>query len=352
MPPELSGSPPIPSIPPTPNNARGVNPDRSYTSSRLPSYRHSDVGRVISISPEHEHFGATISTFAPAHATEDVLCRRIGHIHAFATATAAEEPESTNSFVAAAAAPPPPAAPALRDLKGKGNEQQLLQLQPQPTPQPLPTLNNPPTSRRHSVSAAGRTRKYPPLSSPNLLNHYREFETAAAVEAEVASQKATRNVLAASPANARMLALANTKTSQWISEQSNLETVKSPSATSPSQPRLPRSVADSNPSRPLILPIRGFKPSKRMSQDDNTLSALQGLHSQRSSQDEQNSDDSDLFLKVAKEEESRQNNNGFSRSDNRRVRTFHISQFLICLLFPFSYRRLSFKRASSALGCF
>jgi len=68
-----------------------------------------------------------------------------------------------------------------------------------------------------------------------------------------------------------------------------------------------------------------------MEKDDNTLRALEGysrVNARRpqQEQDEQTSDDSDLFLKVAKEEGLAQQANNFngatpSRLDHRRVST-------------------------------
>lgn len=67
--------------------------------------------------------------------------------------------------------------------------------------------------------------------------------------------------------------------------------------------------------------------SKRNSMDpDSTIRALEGFESQQpaqqSEQEEQNSDESDLFLRAAKEEELAQRNymsDRLIRSDRRRV---------------------------------
>lgn len=86
--------------------------------------------------------------------------------------------------------------------------------------------------------------------------------------------------------------------------------------------RLSRSLTEPVPARPLIKPIRGFKlssqrkstemASRRTSYNDtdNTLRALEGRHdnafhapTQSEQQDEHNSDESDLFLRAAREEE-------------------------------------------------
>ena len=136
-------------------------------------------------------------------------------------------------------------------------------------------------------------------------------------------------------------------TSDWVAEQSSIPPLipipttitveKSPTDSAQPQPSKP-------PIAPLIPPIRAFRSSRRsvemnatpgrrssMDQDsqDETLRALEGfdrVNSQRSSnreQEEQNSDDSDLFLKLAREEASM--NNSSIRGPIRRVCTFAIS---------------------------
>jgi len=131
-----------------------------------------------------------------------------------------------------------------------------------------------------------------------------------------------------------------TQTKDWIAAQS----IAIPPTTSnhdqtppsPAQPKSSRSSTDSSQPRPLIKPIRGFKPStrrsvemasSRMSSDpDSTLRALEGFESRSPSnqpeQEETNSDESDLFLRAAREEEMAQQANtvdGQGRTDKRRV---------------------------------
>jgi hypothetical protein len=112
-------------------------------------------------------------------------------------------------------------------------------------------------------------------------------------------------------------------TKDWVVNQSSL------TATSPiDEKRVPAEPAaePSKPITPLIPPIRGFKTSRKSSVDntasprvmeDETLT-LDGYTRQRASrreQEEQSSDDSDLFLKLAREEPS-----GNIRGPIRRVR--------------------------------
>ncbi|KAL2074382.1 hypothetical protein VTL71DRAFT_8160 [Oculimacula yallundae] len=93
-------------------------------------------------------------------------------------------------------------------------------------------------------------------------------------------------------------------------------------------------------SRPKILPIRGFKGSSQRSTDmasrrsssyygeDATLRALEGFENapvQSEQQSEHNSDESDLFLRAAREEElqaksNMNNGNGHTRSNSVRTR--------------------------------
>ena len=132
----------------------------------------------------------------------------------------------------------------------------------------------------------------------------------------------------------------NSSTTDWVAQQQSISTGDEHAPSAASQPQTPRPATDSAPGRPLIKPIRGFKPSSRKSVEmasrrtsmdpDSTLRALDGFDSSprdpnQTEQDEHNSDDSDLFLRAAREEELAQqasnvNGDGLSRSDSRRVR--------------------------------
>ncbi|KUJ21042.1 uncharacterized protein LY89DRAFT_729845 [Mollisia scopiformis] len=145
-----------------------------------------------------------------------------------------------------------------------------------------------------------------------------------------------------------------TSTTNWVAQQSALSPKpasnnEKPPSSPPQpesqlqpQPQPPRSIADSASARPPIkvAPIRGFKSSRksaemasrRFSQElDSTVRVYdphENLHrrSRQSEQDEHNSDESDLFLRAAREEELAQQNNvntngdSPSRSDSRRSR--------------------------------
>ncbi|CAG8959150.1 hypothetical protein HYFRA_00013013 [Hymenoscyphus fraxineus] len=125
--------------------------------------------------------------------------------------------------------------------------------------------------------------------------------------------------------------------SQQITPSPNPLTSKSQPPPSPAQPTSARSF-DSAGSRPLIKPIRGFKPSsrkssemalRRSSQDaEGALRALEGYRLPRRISDPSDtlaSDDSDMFLRAAREqeeEESPREVNGrreaLTRLDSRR----------------------------------
>jgi len=138
----------------------------------------------------------------------------------------------------------------------------------------------------------------------------------------------------------------DSSTTDWVAQQSIISTQPASSQRTPTSATSQPSASVSDPTaRPLIKPIRGFKPSSRKSTEmasrrisidtDHTLRALEGYNnSQRASnqpdQDEHNSDDSDLFLRAAKEEElarraSNPNGDGLVRSDSRKVSVYIIT---------------------------
>lgn len=133
-------------------------------------------------------------------------------------------------------------------------------------------------------------------------------------------------------------------TDSWVAAQQSITIASTSrdhnpeSPLSPAQPTSARSL-DSSASRPLIKPIRGFKPSSRKSVEmasrrtstdpDHTLRAFGAYERARrstndSEHDELNSDESDMFLRAAQEEGLPKPTNGpletLSRSDSTRVR--------------------------------
>jgi hypothetical protein len=229
--------------------------------------------------------------------------------------------------------------------EGEGEGNSLADLSPQP--EHLHTRN-------HSESAA--TASSP--SRPPLSLHPRSLTSLGthALENPIPTQKA-RNVPAShsrgtGPPPAMItqkisLQHIDTKSSTkvWVNNQSTLTPPTSAGETNISPAHLP-SQSQSQPPTPLIPPIRAFRSSRRsaemgetstrrvsMDQDD-TLRALDGFNSQRPlhREEEQNSDDSDLFLKLAREEPT-----GTSRSGIRRVSVLLSRRFRIqvqCLPWP------------------
>ncbi|TVY85557.1 hypothetical protein LSUE1_G000063 [Lachnellula suecica] len=129
----------------------------------------------------------------------------------------------------------------------------------------------------------------------------------------------------------------DTTTTDWVATQS-LDILSPTSGDaqappSPAQPLSAHSATDSTGARPWIKPIRGFKPSSRRSTEmasrrtsadqDITLRALEGYGDSKegphqTEQDEHNSDDSDLFLRAAREEElAQENDHGIGGSLSR-----------------------------------
>lgn len=146
----------------------------------------------------------------------------------------------------------------------------------------------------------------------------------------------------------------STSTTNWVAQQSisvspNLATISNDEHTqitpssSPPDLHSPQFTADNTSKRPpvKVAPIRGFRSSRKSSAEmasrrfsqepDNArvYETNENLHrrSRQAEQDEHNSDESDLFLRTAREEElaqqqntsSNTNGNSPSRSDNRRV---------------------------------
>ena len=113
----------------------------------------------------------------------------------------------------------------------------------------------------------------------------------------------------------------NNPTEDWVANQSVLTT--SPLDDRKSQPlQSPLS----QPVTPSIPPIRGFKSSRKgidaqlsrttMDQDETVRGSLDGFNSRRPlnrDQEEQSSDDSDLFLKLARDESAGNNRSGVVR---------------------------------------
>ena len=176
-------------------------------------------------------------------------------------------------------------------------------------------------------------------------------------------------------------ALESDSTSTWVESMSLTTTTLSQPSPATQTPLSSPPGTDNHISRPLIKPIRGFKPSSRKSIEmssrrtsrdaDDTLRALEGFDGARShrnsnsqqqqqqiEQDEQTvSDESDLFLRAAREEEKSARQNATvahagspGRSDSRRVRAFisssQLAQYISYFIYLHVLRHVFFFGAS------
>ncbi|KAM3070263.1 hypothetical protein ACMFMG_010099 [Clarireedia jacksonii] len=173
---------------------------------------------------------------------------------------------------------------------------------------------------RSNSSSSRRTLSYPTPTAATTPSRILE-----STPNSVASGKKARNVLVTGSKNglneeiakespSTMLSLGSyvSQTKNWVADQSHLDGTAS---------QIPQSALENTPSRPAMAPTKGFRASKRMepaSSRESALMALEGRNAQRESLDEQHSDDSDLFLKVAREEDmDQQKNHAKSRAAKR-----------------------------------
>jgi hypothetical protein len=298
---------------------------RDSTASFLPTYRHADLQRGLKAppSPQAMHHGrpelanqrdldngnSATTAHVHAHNNKDYTD---GHIRNFSTTSpsTARRPQL----------PRPLTFPLAPDNNNNRSH-------------PDPESNNKPSNPRARITPA----KVPASNSRNgLLEEFWKGPPPAMI-----TQGSYK--------------IDTTSTKDWVASQQHQSLDISPTTgdglppPSPAQPlsaRSVRSATDSSGSRPLIKPIRGFKTSSRKSAEmaarristdqDSTLRTLEGFDlskrgSNQTEQDEHNSDDSDLFLRAAKEEElARQDS--LSRTDSRRVR--HHSSFKSYSLHP------------------
>lgn len=119
------------------------------------------------------------------------------------------------------------------------------------------------------------------------------------------------------------------QTTNWIADQSDL----GPTTSSPTS-YAPRSSLENTPSRPVVLPARSVRNNKKMEQDvaerESALRSLEGRIAQRELPDERNSDEADLFLQVAQEEDDlnrQKNHSALSRLSSRKVKNAFLFSF-------------------------
>ncbi|PQE02952.1 lpxtg-motif cell wall anchor domain-containing protein [Rutstroemia sp. NJR-2017a BVV2] len=177
---------------------------------------------------------------------------------------------------------------------------------------------------RTNSSASRRTLSYPTPSAattPSRIHETTPYSVALGKKARnvpVSGSKNGLNEESAKEMPSTMLSQGSyvSQTKNWVADQSHLDGTAS---------QIPQSALENTPSRSAMAPMRGFRASKRMepaSSHESALMTLEGHNAQRESSDEQNSDDSDLFLKVAREEDLDQQKNHATPSslDSRKSR--------------------------------
>ncbi|KAA8568418.1 hypothetical protein EYC84_007451 [Monilinia fructicola] len=112
------------------------------------------------------------------------------------------------------------------------------------------------------------------------------------------------------------------QTTNWVADQSHLDQTASSSTS-----YAPQSSSENTPSRPLALPARAVNSNKKMeptlAERESALRSLEGRDGRRELSDERNSDEADLFLQVAQEEDDMnrlRNHPALSRLDSRKSR--------------------------------
>ncbi|KAM0318857.1 hypothetical protein ACHAO8_001335 [Botrytis cinerea] len=179
---------------------------------------------------------------------------------------------------------------------------------PTPTPNKPSATTNPPAKLQHETTSRIGT------SEKKARNVFANANGKNGITAEVAKET-TPTML--SPGASYI-----SQTTNWIADQSHLD--QSPSPSTSYAPQLP---LENKPSRPVTLPPRGFANNKRMEPDlaerESALRSLEGRNPRRELLDERNSDEADLFLQVAQEEDdlNRQKNlPALSRLDSKKSR--------------------------------
>jgi len=243
-----------------------------WTSSKLPTFRHVDI------------LNTAKSTHWPATTVEQVPAPQ--------TSTTIEREHARNQSESAASLQPTSSHPS------------ILSPRPVTSPGGLAIQFDASSSQPSSVENRNKARKNPAAHSGN-----------------VGIEKGPPPAMLTSKTSFPAVEIENS-TKNWVVNQNALTGSSLPIDERKPLPAVPQ---DSKPATPLIPPIRGFKTSRKsvemnaasprrtsMDQDD-TLRALDGFNSQRPphrDQEEQSSDDSDLFLKLAREEATGNNRSG------------------------------------------
>jgi hypothetical protein len=298
---------------------------REYTASKLPTYRSTDLS-VSGSQLQLQSQSQSQSKHAHAHAATDNL----------ASGLALPLPSTTTTTTTSTTASTTNIKPKSKDHIRNHSASSIATPKKVESPKRRLTL---PSDKVASPAS--------PPSAPLVF----VLNTAVASASSTPAEKArnfpvahSRNGLENSYYPPRSFitqrSMKDSSTTDWVAQQSIIGTQPATSQRTPTSATSQPSASVSDPTaRPLIKPIRAFKPSSRKSTEmasrrisidtDHTLRALEGYNnSQRASnqpdQDEHNSDDSDLFLRAAREEElarqaSNPNGDGLVRSDSRKV---------------------------------
>ncbi|KAH8595696.1 hypothetical protein B0O99DRAFT_686681 [Bisporella sp. PMI_857] len=269
------------------------------SSSKLPTFRHADLAKSPDAGAQQQGLGLGLpslwpsfstanTTFQPTSNPYENVNHQTGHHRSdsdsSANISAPPKPASTQerSLVTSLASTSP--ADPLEPQQHQHQHQQQPQINSEDGASTTTSQNHPPFTRRNTrkIPGNGYLGKGPP---PAMLTQKSLLQS---VETE-------------------------DPTKDWVVNQSTL-TATSPIDQRKSVPQSPHS-QPVTPSTPLIPPIRGFKSSRKSvdvprsaaMEQDETLKVLDGFNSRRPSyinreQEEQSSDDSDLFLKLAREE--------------------------------------------------
>jgi hypothetical protein len=308
---------------------------REYTASKLPTYRSTDLS--VSASPsqlqlQSKHAHALAHAHVHAHLPAPTVD---GLALAFPTTSTTTTTTTTTTNTSSNIAPS--IKPKSKDHVRNHSASSIA------TPKKVESPKRRLTLPSDKVASPGS------LSAPLVLNS--STVASASTSTPAPAQKARnfpvahrRNGLENSYYPPRSFitqrSMKDSSTTDWVAQQSIIGTQPATSQRTPTSATSQPSASVLDPTaRPLIKPIRGFKPSSRKSADmasrrisvdtDNTLRALEGYNnsghaSNQPDQDEHNSDDSDLFLRAAREEElarqsSNSNGDGLARSDSRKV---------------------------------
>ncbi|CZT52546.1 uncharacterized protein RSE6_13893 [Rhynchosporium secalis] len=307
---------------------------RDSTASRLPSYRRTDLFlKSASVHGQTLSFDIKVNNSTGTGSDDERLSPiRLSPLQHNRHQSTPLPPAPGSVIANATANPDSSSAAAQCPQKPRDNEngprvsRQFTFPATSPRSEPPRLSPLPPASEpsKRTKKIGGKSNPYPPLS----MNNRGQAHLFEPVDVDLASS--TTNWV-----KQQMTALqdkSNSAAEQGLAghhEQHHMQVQQTP----PKQPERRLSLARSQTepaSRPKILPIRGFKGSSQRSTDmasrrsssyygdDATLRALEGFDNapaQSEQQSENNSDESDLFLQAAREEELQAKSNAYNGND-------------------------------------